>query len=202
MPLTRCQYWIFDMDGTLTRPVHDFSFIREKIGIEEGLPILEAIANMPQDKAEVVTRRLNEIEMEIAYQAVAQPGAESLLEQLKERGCRLGILTRNGEDIARVTLSVCGLERFFRPEMIVGRETCAPKPRPDGVLHLLNLWNAQKDETVIVGDYRYDIEAGYRSGIKTVHLDHSGLFEWPEFMHHGIRHLDQLPPLFRGASVL
>ena len=187
------------MDGTLTQPVHDFDSIREKLGIEAGVPILEAIEKMPKDEAQRVTSLLNEIEMEIAYQAIAQPGAESLLEQLKERGCQLGILTRNGEDIANVTLSACGLDRFFSPEVIVGRETCAPKPKPDGVIHLLNLWKARKEETVIVGDYRYDIEAGYYSGIKTVHLDHSGVFAWPEFTHHGIRHLDQLPALFLGS---
>ncbi len=180
------------MDGTLTKPIHDFNLIRQQLGIKQGEPILEAIGNMPADRAQETKIKLDDLEMELAHEAVAQPGAHRLLEKLKNTEKQLGILTRNGEEIARVTLRACGLDHFFEPDSIIGRETCAPKPKPDGVEHLLKLWNADRDKTVIVGDYRYDIEAGYLSRIKTVHFDQSRSFEWPEFMDHGIQRLEEL----------
>lgn len=188
------------MDGTLTKPIHDFNIIRQKLGIKVGEPILEAIDDMPKKQADETRERLDSLEMELAHDAVAQPGAKELLQQLQDDNKQLGILTRNGEEIAQATLSASGLDHFFAKETVIGRETCAPKPKPDGVEYLLKLWNADRGKTVIVGDYRYDIEAGYLSKIKTVHFDQSGLFQWPQFMDYGITRLDELSRLAEGKG--
>ena len=180
------------MDGTLTIPVHDFDDIRRQIGIPANTPILEAIARMPEAEAERISRQLHDIEMELAALARPQPGVLEVLERLAERGSDLGILTRNDEDIAEATLRACGLYHFFPRAHVIGRETCAPKPNPDGVLHLLAAWRARPAETVMVGDFLYDIEAGKRAGVLTVHFDSSGRFPWPEFTDHGITELDQI----------
>ncbi len=184
------------MDGTLTLPAHNFAAIRKQLGLEPGEPILEAIAKMPTAAAQRATGLLHDIEMELAYKARPQPEAAALLQSLLARGKKLGILTRNGEEITHATLKAAGLSTFFEKDSIIGRDTCAPKPSPDGVLHLLSFWNAARSETVIVGDYRWDIEAGFNAGINTVHYDQSGLFPWPEFARHKISELKQLQTLF------
>ncbi len=184
------------MDGTLTLPIHDFNWIRQKLGVGQGVPILEAIERMPADAARRATRLLHDLEMELAHKAQPQPGIESVLQTLVDKGKRLGILTRNGGEITRVTLKAVGLEGFFQENSIISRESCSPKPSPDGVLRLLEVWGASKEETVIVGDYRYDIEAGYYAGIQTVHYDHQGIFPWPQFTHQKITELDQLKLMF------
>lgn len=180
------------MDGTLTIPVHDFEDIRRQLGIESGTPILEEIGKMSVDQARETHRKLHEIEMEIAALATPQPGAVELLTQLTENGMRLGILTRNDEDIAEATLKASGLNGFFDSACIVGRETCAPKPLPDGVLHLLRKWSAPATDTVMVGDFLYDIEAGKRAGVRTVHFDSSGTFSWPQFTDHRVTSLSDI----------
>ncbi len=180
------------MDGTLTLPVHDFEEIRKQIGIPSGRPILEAIEQMPRAEATRVTRHLHELEMELAYRAQPQPGARKVLEALAGRGRDLGILTRNGREITRATLKTIGLEQYFDRESVICRDTCLPKPSPDGVHRLLKRWNAAKEETVIVGDYLYDIQAGSAAGIRTVHFDCRGVFPWPEYTHHGITRLGDL----------
>lgn len=190
--LDNCQHWIFDMDGTLTIPVHDFNDIRRQIGMPDDTPILEAIAQMPQKEADRVSRHLHDIEMELAALARPQPYVLEVLEMLSNRGRNLGILTRNDEAIAEATLRACGLDHLFHSDHVVGRETCAPKPNPDGVLHLLEAWNALPAETVMVGDFLYDIEAGKRAGVRTVHFDSTGRFPWPEFTDHGITALEQI----------
>ena len=180
------------MDGTLTLPVHDFNDIRRQLGIQEDKPILEAIMEMPADQGAQLTARLNEIEFEIAELAKPQPGATELLDKLVSSGRQVGILTRNNEDIAEATLKASGLNHYFQRHHVIGRETCAPKPLPDGVLHLLSKWSALPSKTVMVGDFLYDIEAGKLAGCRTVHFDSTGNFNWPEFMDHGVTHIGDI----------
>jgi len=186
LPLRHYKYWIFDMDGTLTLPVHDFEEIRSKLGIDPGKPILEAIDSMVEDQAHTARSELHRLEMMLAHEAKPQPEIGSVLEALQRKGCRLGILTRNGDEISRATLKAAGLSQFFLPDAIISRDDCTPKPNPDGVFLLLNRWNADKGKSVIVGDFLYDIQAGFDAGIDTVHFDSAGLFQWPEFTHHKI----------------
>ena len=184
------------MDGTLTIPVHDFEMIRQKLGISPGKPILEAISMMPQDEAQSARQLLHDLEMELAFDAKPQPDAVAVLDSLVDKGKQLAILTRNGEEIGHATLKAAGLDRYFSRETLIGRDTCAPKPLPDGVYHLLDYWGAEKDSTVIIGDFLYDIQAGFDAGIRTVHFDSQGLFQWPQFTHHKITRLGDLSALF------
>ena len=198
MPLRNCQNWIFDMDGTLTQPVHDFEEIRTILGIPSQTPILEYIQKLPEFEAKQVKQRLDDLEMEIAHDAVAQAGVPELLAELKDQGRKLGILTRNSEGIAHVTLKACGLLKYFEPQNIIGRETCQPKPLPDGIHHLIDLWQARVGETVMVGDYLYDIEAGRRAGVHTVHFDSTAQFMWPELTDFKISKMVDLKLLYSG----
>lgn len=180
------------MDGTLTLPIHDFDVIRTEIGVEEGLPILEAIDKMSPDRAIETKQKLHNIENDLAKQAIPQPGAISLLDRLKNKGCQLGILTRNDDHVARITLEAARLSEFFEERVVVGRETCVPKPDPAGVLHLLKIWSAAPDSTLLVGDYLHDLKAGFDAGITTVHVDSSEIYPWPEYTHHRVASINQL----------
>lgn len=183
------------MDGTLTLPVHDFAQIRQQLGLEKGTPILEAIMQMSPPQATATHKRLHQIEMEMAALAVAQPGVEDALEKIKIKGCKLGILTRNHEQIAAATLKASGLDGLFAPENVIGRETCAPKPLPDGINYLLAQWMVKDCNAVMVGDYRYDIEAGRRAGIKTIHFDSNGNFEWPQLADYKVKRIRDIVAL-------
>ena len=45
---------------------------------------------------------------------------------LRERGCRLGVLTRNAHELALVTLQAVGMGDCFLPEDILGRDEAPP----------------------------------------------------------------------------
>ena len=45
------RHWVFDMDGTLTEPVHDFELIRRELQIPSGADILEHLASLPTRQA-------------------------------------------------------------------------------------------------------------------------------------------------------
>lgn len=178
MDLKRRNYWIFDMDGTLTVAIHDFDAIRDALGLPQGRPILEQLTELPESEAQRLLDRLDTIEHDLTARATAQNGARELLESLEREGRRLGILTRNSHKNALKTLANCGLAEFFEPESVLGRESCAVKPSADGVRKLLAKWNALPQEAVMVGDYLFDLIAGREAGTATVYLDPTGRFEY------------------------
>lgn len=166
------------MDGTLTLSIHDFDAIKRTLGLPLDQPILEALAKIPEPKASKLTEQLDAIELEVARQSKPQTGAADLLAVLQSRGCKMGILTRNSKPNAFETLAACNLAHFFAPEFVLSRNCCAPKPSPDGIKKLLSMWDAPADQSVMVGDYLFDLEAGKQAGSTTVYIDPSGQFEW------------------------
>jgi HAD superfamily hydrolase (TIGR01509 family) len=192
MPLSARDCWIFDMDGTLTVAAHDFDAIRAALGLPPDQPILEEIASRPSREAAALHRQLAEIEVEIAHRSRPQPGAADVLESLRKGGARLGILTRNSERIARDTLAASGLTEFFSSQSIVGRESSTPKPKPDGIFELLRRFRAEPAQAVMIGDYRFDLEAGRKAGTATVYFDPEGKREWDELADHRVESLSFL----------
>jgi HAD superfamily hydrolase (TIGR01509 family) len=180
------------MDGTLTVAVHDFPAMARALGLPDDQPILEAIATLPAPQAREIYRQLDRMELEIAHASTAADGAAPLLETLSRQGARLGIVTRNSRGNALATLRACGLHAYFGPEVIVGREQAAPKPSPDGIVRLLEHWNADPGETVMVGDFLFDLQAGRAAGVVTIHVDVRGEFRWREQADTLVRDLHEL----------
>lgn len=187
----RC--WIFDLDGTLTVPVHDFPAIRGALGMSESdSDILRFLASLPSAEAEVRHARLIEIEYGLADRTSAAPGAVRLLDQLFRRNARIGILTRNTREIALHTLGLIGLQGYFTADDILGRDEAEPKPHPEGIEKLLAAWGNLPDEAVMVGDYLFDLQVGRAAGIATIHVDSSCVFRWPELADISVATLDEL----------
>ena len=190
------RHWLFDMDGTLTRAMHDFDAMRETLGLPAGVPILEALDAMEPSRARVKRSALDALELDMAAEAEAQPGAVALLESLAARDASLSIVTRNGAGIARATLAACGLARFFPEGSVVSRDDdCAPKPDPAPVRLALARLSADAADAVMVGDYLFDLRAGRDAGTLTVHLDVDGAFAWPDVTDVGVGSLEELRTL-------
>ncbi|MDH5353502.1 MAG: HAD family hydrolase [Gammaproteobacteria bacterium] len=189
--LQQCQHWIFDMDGTLTISAHDFEYIRRELGIAPGVPILEALNAMPDEQSAPLWLKLNQLEEDFAEQSSLMHGALDLLEKLYARGVELAILTRNTMPVVEKTLEACGLDHFFPQKHRLDRDSCTPKPSPDGINHLLDLWNIDASKAVMVGDYVFDLQAGRSAGVTTIHLDTRGI-DWPECTDIKVKHLDEL----------
>lgn len=182
------------MDGTLTISAHDFEFIRRELGLPSQVPIIEALNAMPEQQSAPLWQALNELEEHFAEKSSLMHGAEELLEKLDTRGVDLAILTRNTMPVVEKTLAACGLEQFFPLEHRLDRDSCSPKPSPDGIHHLLALWEAEPGDAVMVGDYLYDLQAGRSAGVTTIHLDTYGDRAWPEYTDIRINHLNEITP--------
>ena len=164
-------HWIFDLDNTLANSAIDFDAMRQTLGLPLGKSILEEIDNRPAAEAAQLRSHLAVLERNFARRAAPLEGAHNLLTALTKRKAQLGILTRNSRANALETLAVCNLADFFLPHYVLGRDEAAPKPDPAGILKLLAAWNTTPDTAVMVGDFRYDLEAGNRAGVATIYID-------------------------------
>lgn len=174
-------YWIFDLDGTLTLPVHDFAFIRRELAIPDGSDILGHLDTLLPDEAALRHRRLYDIEHDLACHAEAAPGALDLLALLDSLSVQMGILTRNSREIALLTLDTIGAQQYFDDSHVLGRDEVTPKPDPAGILHLLKKWGTRADSVVMVGDYLFDLQAGRSAGAITIHVGRPDCQRWPDF---------------------
>ena len=155
---------IFDLDGTLLVQGLDFEAIRTEIGLPPIVPILETM-----DAIEPAARRrafdiLDRREAEAAAASQLMPGTREILAYLRGQRIKVGVLTRN----SRVSVETACRRHGLQFDAVVTREEHRPKPSPDGVRHLMDLFGATADETLLVGDYRYDIEAGRAAGVRTI----------------------------------
>lgn len=199
MNLAGARHWVFDMDGTLTIAVHDFAAIRRALQIPESDDILHHLAALPPEQAAPKRAWLLDHERELACAARPAAGAFELLQALRERDCRLGVLTRNAHELALVTLETVGLGDFFRTEDILGRDEAPPKPHPGGLLQLAARWGIEPRAMMMVGDYRFDLECARAAGARSV-LVNLPENPWPELADLYARDCRALHGLLETAS--
>ena len=169
---------LFDFDGTLTRPDSlDLTALKQAIGCPKNDYVLEFIRKMPSvsDRKQAVAE-LNRFEMQAARKARPNEGAEDLLQYLRLKDVRMGIITRNS-----TTSTQRALRNFKRTgagdfDLIITRdEPIRPKPSGDGIRMAAERLNVPVSEVLMVGDFTIDIEAGTRAGAITVLLNNPRL---------------------------
>lgn len=156
---------IFDLDGTLIDSGLDFDQMRRDMEFAPGEWILETIEGLEEGpRKERCLRILRDHEHRGATTASLMPGARELLDELSRRGLPVAILTRNSREMTELALSRLGLS----VSQIVAREDAPPKPDPTGLVTICRNWQFDVSEVIFVGDFRFDLVAGRRAGIKTV----------------------------------
>jgi phosphoglycolate phosphatase len=178
---------IFDFDGTLAVLNIDFSSMRERVfdlirrsGIEEAaiqekylLEIIDEVYEMFLENspsgAETFYQEshdiLHEVEMKAAEKGRLIPGAGGTLKGLREKGIKVGIITRNCEDAVRKVFPE--IDDFC--DIFVSRNSVKKvKPHPDHLTRVMDSLKVSGEEAMMVGDHIIDIQAGKRVGMKTI----------------------------------
>lgn len=154
---------VFDMDGTLTVSELDFDLIRAECGVPEGKSILEHMDDLPDAERQTVENILVRHERRAAAGSGLRDGAREVLRDLRGRGFRIALLTRNSAESVTTVLGRFGLEF----DCWLSREHAAPKPSPEPVLKIAETLGLQPDQLLIVGDYIFDVLAGHAAGALT-----------------------------------
>jgi HAD superfamily hydrolase (TIGR01509 family) len=156
---------IFDLDGTLVDTGLDFHLIRREMGLPQGVPILEALAAAADDgHAERRWAILADHEARGVERATLYPGVLEFFEELERRTVKRAVLTRNSRTSAVATLARFDIE----VHLIHAREDGPVKPDPAGIWRICEHWGLEPRECAMIGDYRFDIEAGRAAGTRTV----------------------------------
>ena len=163
---------VFDLDGTITKPVLDFDQIRREIGGISG-PILEAMEKMTAEQRRRADEILDHHERIAAETSELNPGAADLLTSLRRQGRLLGVVTRNKHQSVQ---RICRIHHL-RFDSVVTREDGPAKPDPFGVLRACEMMGVRPNECLMVGDYVFDLISGRRAGARSVLLTTSDRHE-------------------------
>jgi HAD superfamily hydrolase (TIGR01509 family) len=158
---------IFDLDGTITRPFFDFDAIRKEMGLSaDSGPVLEAMEKMPPDRRKRAEDILEFHENRAVNESTLNDTAEETLRDLRSRSIHIGILTRN----RRSNALAIARKHNLTFNAIVDREDGPVKPDAFGVLRLCEQFGTSPSETLVVGDYLYDLLSAKAAGAIAVLL--------------------------------
>ncbi|MBI4683276.1 MAG: HAD-IA family hydrolase [Nitrospirae bacterium] len=175
---------IFDLDGTLTDTGRDITdalnyalspFGVRKYSIEEtkamvGSGISKLLASLlpvnDESTRRLVTDRFIKYYSEhVVDYTSAYPHVKETLMQLD--GYKKAVVSNKREALSKEVLNGVGLLQHF--DIVWGSDSVrAMKPSPLPILDLMNMFYVLPEETAIIGDSNYDIEAGKAAGIKTI----------------------------------
>jgi len=158
---------LFDMDGTLTQDTIDFELIRQDLGIVPE-PILETIGRMSGEQRIQAEAILLKWEQHFAGESELNEGCLDLLDWLTAKGILTALITRNTRSSVQTVLEKHGLQF----EVQITREDGRFKPHPEPLLLACERLGVSPSETWMVGDWKFDIEAGNAAGCKSVWLSH------------------------------
>ncbi|MFB3887137.1 MAG: HAD family hydrolase [Thermodesulfobacteriota bacterium] len=178
---------VFDFDGTLAVLNIDFDAMREKVfelirqfgvredAVKEGylLEIIDEVHQMLWEKSRLTAEEfyqkshqiLHQVEMKAAGEGKLLPGTEGVLKRLREKGIKVGIITRNCEEAVRKVFPE--IDRFC--DVFISRNLVKKvKPHPDHLFAAIRALSVSGGEAVMIGDHTIDIQAGKRAGMMSI----------------------------------
>ena len=165
---------LFDFDGTLTKPgVLDFPAFKRLLSCPSHRPVLEFIQEIPDDlDRERAILLLDDFEINAAEKSGPNLGAEDIIRYLRDKELLLGIISRNSLKSILRALENFQTVQALDFEIIISRDDpIKPKPSVDGIFLAAQRLKVRTEEILVVGDYVFDIEAGFKAGARTAYLN-------------------------------
>lgn len=129
---------------------------------------------MPNQAAALQGRYLEIYRGALSRETQLFPGMERVLDALKGRRLKLGIVTNKPAWLTEPLLDEMGLRARF--DCVVSGDTVAErKPHPLPLLHAAMLAGAAPGECVYVGDAERDIQAAHAAGMQALVADYGYL---------------------------
>lgn len=189
---------IFDLDGTITKPFLDFDTIREEMGLaRDAGPILEIMGTMSHKEQKRTEEILHRHEAEAVEKSCLNDGAEKTLASLRAASINIGILTRN----RRINALTVADKHNIEFDAVVGRDDGPVKPDGFGVLKLCEHFGTRPQETLVVGDYLYDLLSAKAAGAIAVLLKtHKQNEDFSKYSDFTIHSLDEIPSIIEDIN--
>ena len=172
------KYVIFDVDGTILDTEKAILLSLQKVLKEEsedyqledlkfalGIPGKETLRRLNIIDVERVHPKWSETVLEFSHEVSIFQDLENIIKALSERPVRTGIVTSKTKQELVDEFEPFGLNPFFE-YTISADDTEKHKPHPDPLLACLEGLDANKDETVYIGDSIYDMQCAHSAGVK------------------------------------
>lgn len=178
---------IFDLDGTLIDSKLDLANAVNATRAHMGLPPLanELVYSYVGNGAPVLIRRSMgpempqpEVDRALEYFlehyrrhslefTVLYPGIQDVLDEFRESGRRLAVLTNKPIGVTNDILRGMGvLDHFFR--VYGGDSFDRKKPDPIGIERLMEESGTGRDRTAMIGDSAVDVKTARNAGVRSV----------------------------------
>jgi len=189
---------IFDLDGTITQPFFDFDDIREEIGLaRDSGPLLESMENMTSQQRQNAEKILHYHEQKAVTESKLNANAKQTLLALRSAGIHIGILTRNKRENALAIAQ----KHELKFDIVIGREDGPVKPDAFGVLRICEQFGVEPEETMLVGDYLFDLLCAKAAGAVAVLLaNHSQADEFVEHADFCVEDISRILEIIDGKN--
>ncbi len=189
---------IFDLDGTITQPYFDFDIIREEIGLaRDSGPVLESMEKMTPQQREKAEKILYYHEQKAVTESKLNIGAKQTLSALHAAGIHIGVLTRN----KRSNAIAISRKHKLKFNAVIGREDGPVKPDAFGVLQLCKQFCVEPEETLLVGDYLFDLLCAKAAGAVAILLaNHSEAEEFVEHADFCIKNITEILEIIENKN--
>jgi len=175
---------MFDLDGTLVNTAQDITdalnfaikpYDMKILTVEDTIQLIgEGISRLVEKilsvenmhlKSEIMNRFLEYYSEHLIEHSKEYPHVKETLENLTT--VKKAVISNKREDLSKRLLEELGLSEYF--DLIIGSDTAGErKPSAVPVLYIISRLGLSPEESIIVGDSNYDIEAGEKAGVKTV----------------------------------
>ena len=191
---------IFDLDGTITQPYFDFDAIREEIGLaRDSGPVLESMEKMTMEQRQNAEKILHYHEQKAVVESKLNPNAKKTLSTLRSAGIHIGILTRNKRDNAFAIAE----KHDLKFDTVIGREDGPVKPDAFVVLRICEQFGVGPHETLLVGDYLFDLQCAKSAGAVAVLLaNHNQADEFVKHADFSIEDISGILDIINGKMAI
>ena len=189
---------IFDLDGTITQPYFDFDAIREEIGLaKDSGPVLESMEKMTTQQRQDAEKILYYHEQKAVTESKLNANAKQTLSALRAAGIHIGVLTRN----RRSNALAIARKHKLKFDTVIGREDGPVKPDAFGVLRICEQFGVEPEETMLVGDYLFDLLCAKAAGAVAVLLaNHNQADEFAEHADFCIDDISRILEIIDGKK--
>jgi HAD superfamily hydrolase (TIGR01509 family) len=189
---------IFDLDGTITQPYFDFDAIREEIGLaKDSGPVLESMEKMTAQQRQDAEKILYYHEQKAVTESKLNANAKQTLSTLRTAGIHVGVLTRN----RRSNALAIARKHKLKFDTVIGREDGPVKPDAFGILRICEQFGVEPDETILVGDYLFDLLCAKAAGAVAVLLaNHNQADEFAEHADFCIDDISRILEIIDGKK--
>jgi len=208
---------LFDLDGTIidTNELIINSFLhtleqffpgkynRELLIPQLGRPLHEQMLHFGgEDLVETLVKVYREHNIRTHDEMVKEfPYVREVLQELYELGATLGVVTTKSIITTKMGLELLHLDKLMST-VVSYEDTKYHKPSPEPVLLAMDRLQAKKEDTLMVGDSQYDIQAAKQAGITAIGVAWS--MKGPEFLEqfdpdYLLKDFRELVPIVKGC---